>query len=56
MALHLVVPELCDFLMLYGRVVPDEVSRFVLVSGFVESHLPNDDTNWKRKGNYNEHR
>lgn len=49
MALHLVVPELGDFLVLYGRVVPDEVGCFIVISGFVEGQLPNDNAHCKRE-------
>ena len=54
--LYLVVPELSDFLMLYGGVVPDEVSCFVLVSGFMEDHLPDSNTNCKKKPHVNQNR
>lgn len=49
MELHLVVPELGDFLMLYGRIVPDEVGRFILISGFVEGHLLDDSADCRKE-------
>ncbi len=44
---YLIVPELSDFLMLHGRVIPDEIGHLIIISGFMKDHLLNDNTNCK---------
>lgn len=44
---HLIIPELSDFLVLHGRVTPDEVGGLVLVPRLHEVHLIDDDANWE---------
>lgn len=43
--MYLIIPELSDFLMLHGRVTPDEVGRLVIFPGLDEVHLVDDYTN-----------
>lgn len=44
--MYLIIPELSNFLMLHGRVIPNEVGSFVIIPGLDEVHLIDDYTNW----------
>lgn len=46
---HLIIPELRDFLVLHGRIIPDEVGGLVIIPGLDETHLTDDYPNYRRK-------
>lgn len=46
---HLIIPELRDFLVLHGRIIPDEVGSLVIIPGLDETHLTDDYPNYRRK-------
>lgn len=43
---YLIIPELSNFLVLHGRVVPDEVGGFIFVPGLNEVHFIDGYANW----------
>lgn len=47
---YLIIPELSDFLVLHGRVVPDEVGGFIFVPGLNEAHFIDGYANWGLEG------
>lgn len=47
--MYLIVPELSDFLVLHGRVIPDEVGGLILIPALDEVHLVDDYANLEKR-------